>query len=189
MEQTATKALRDYVRIYRHAGLAELAADLEHVTDWRPHTWYNAATRESHSNPDNELEVTTPVQGGRLAVATSSVATDSVKEYCRELMPIGAVTHLSNPRLNRYQAGACMRPHVDHIHSLFDGQAKGVPVLTVLGGLNPSQDYTGGAFILCGVPLQLEAGDVAVFPSSFLYPHEVAEVLSGVRYSFVCWAW
>lgn len=189
MESTAGRSLRDYVRVYRHSGLADLAAQLEALTQWQTHGWYSAATNTSHSNPDKELSVLTPAPGTALNVAATEAATASVRDYCGELMPFGGVNNLSFPRLNRYEAGTCMRPHVDHIHSLFDGTLKGVPVLTVLGGLSPSTAYEGGVFNLCGEPLLLEAGDVAVFPSCFLYPHEVKEVTAGTRYSFVSWAW
>lgn len=37
-----------------------------------------------------------------------------------------------------------MRKHYDHIHSIFDGQRKGIPVLSMLGILN--NDYEGGEF-------------------------------------------
>lgn len=70
---------------------------------------------------------------------------------------------------------------------MFDGNKKGIPILTVLGGLN--DDYEGGELILCGEQVELKAGEVLVFPSNFLYPHEVKPVKSGTRYSFVSWVW
>jgi hypothetical protein len=189
MENTTGRSLRDCVRVYQHAGLADMAGRLAGVSDWTLHGWYNSTTRTMHSEPDKELSVMTPPPGSPLNVAITEAATDSVRAYCSELMPIGSVNNLSFPRLNRYEAGTCMRAHVDHIHSLFDGSQRGIPALTVLGGLSASTEYQGGAFNLCGAELLLEAGDVAVFPSCFLFPHEVEEVTAGTRYSFVSWAW
>ena len=79
-------------------------------------------------------------------------------------------------------------PHCDHIHSLFDGERKGVPILSIVGALN--NDYTGGEFIMWNEEkIELPAGSVMIFPSSFLYPHEVRPVITGTRYSFVQWVW
>ena len=90
-------------------------------------------------------------------------------------------------RFNKYDPNTLMRVHCDHIHTLFDGERKGIPILTVLGVFN--EDYEGGEFLLCEEEIRLKRGDVIVFPSNFLYPHEVKPVKSGVRYSFVSWAW
>ena len=91
-------------------------------------------------------------------------------------------------RFNKYDPTTEMKIHCDHIHSMFDGERKGVPVLTVLGGLN--NDYEGGELVMWeDQVIDLPAGAVMVFPSNFLYPHEVRPVKSGVRYSYVSWAW
>jgi hypothetical protein len=90
-------------------------------------------------------------------------------------------------RFNRYDPGQGMEDHVDHIHSLFDGERRGIPALTIVGLLN--DDFTGGEFRVCDNILPLETGSVVIFPSVFLYPHSVAPVLTGTRYSWVSWAW
>jgi len=47
----------------------------------------------------------------------------------------------------------------------------------------------GGDFILCGEKVDLKQGDCVIFPSVFLYPHEVTPVTKGSRYSWVLWSW
>jgi len=79
-----------------------------------------------------------------------------------------------------------MRKHYDHIHSIFDGQRKGIPVLSMLGILN--NDYEGGEFLVRDKQFKLKQGDMIIFPSCFMYPHEVKEVTKGIRYSFISWA-
>ena len=37
--------------------------------------------------------------------------------------------------------------------------------------------------------INLNQGDILIFPSVFLYPHKVEPVTKGARYSFVSWAW
>ena len=39
-----------------------------------------------------------------------------------------------------------MRKHFDHIHSIFDGQYKGIPVLSFIGILN--NNYLGGELVI-----------------------------------------
>lgn len=93
-------------------------------------------------------------------------------------------------RFNKYPAGSRMELHCDHIHSAFDGERKGVPVLSVLAGLSDPDEYTGGELVFFGnKKVELNKGDLMIFPSNFLYPHIVTPVLSGTRYSFVSWVW
>lgn len=94
----------------------------------------------------------------------------------------------SQVRYNRYDVNTNMKIHCDHIQSMFDGNRKGIPTLTMLGGLN--NDYEGGELIFWETEkIELKEGQVMVFPSNFLYPHKVEDVTKGIRYSFVSWAW
>ena len=79
-----------------------------------------------------------------------------------------------------------MREHYDHIHSLFDGKIKGVPILSIVGLLN--DNYEGGQFMMRGEEVKLTRGDILVFPSNFMYPHQVKDITKGIRFSFVSWA-
>jgi len=91
-------------------------------------------------------------------------------------------------RFNRYKVGTKMAAHVDHIHTMFDGERKGIPTLTILGLLN--DDFEGGDLLLWGgEKIDMQAGDIVVFPSCFFYPHMVTTVTKGIRNSFVSWVW
>jgi hypothetical protein len=88
----------------------------------------------------------------------------------------------------RYSVNHKMYEHCDHAHDLFDGERKGVPVLSLIGVLN--DDYEGGEFIMFGdKQIELDGGDLIVYPSTFLYPHRVEPITKGVRYSYVSWTW
>ena len=92
------------------------------------------------------------------------------------------------PRFNKYDEDKKMALHCDHIHSMFDGERKGVPILSILGVLN--DDYVGGEFVMFDdTKIKFDKGDVLVFPSLFLYPHKVEPVKSGTRYSYISWVW
>ena len=51
-----------------------------------------------------------------------------------------------------------------------------------------NEDYEGAEFYCRGRKIELKTGDILLFPSNFMYPHEVKEAKKGVRYSFVSWA-
>ena len=94
----------------------------------------------------------------------------------------------SGVRFNRYRPDTQMALHCDHIHSMFDGSRKGIPTLSILGCLN--DDYKGGELVFWDdTVVELKAGEIMIFPSNFLYPHEVKLVTEGTRYSYVSWAW
>ena len=42
-------------------------------------------------------------------------------------------------------------------------------------------------FNLRNMDMPLKKGDILIFPSVFLFPHEVKPITSGTRYSFVTW--
>lgn len=51
----------------------------------------------------------------------------------------------------------------------------------------PNDDYEGGElfFRLQNLKVKPEAGDLFIFPSNFMYPHQAMPVTSGVKYSIV----
>lgn len=92
------------------------------------------------------------------------------------------------PRYNKYEINNRMKNHCDHIQSMFDGDRKGIPTLSIIGNLN--NNYNGGEIVMFeDRVINLTAGDVMIFPSNFLYPHEITPVTAGVRYSFVSWCY
>lgn len=98
------------------------------------------------------------------------------------------VSYIHDFRINQYQNNCLMREHVDHIHDLFDGTRRGIPILSIIVNLN--EDYTGGDLLFFeNKKYILKTGDVIVFPSNFLYPHSVLPVISGTRYSMVSWGY
>ena len=107
----------------------------------------------------------------------------AVSDYITEnnKIKIQEYTHF---RINCYETGGFMKEHIDNIHHSH-GQKTGYPHLTSLIFLN--DDYEGGEFVLCREPLDKDKGSAVVFPSNFMFPHEVKKVTSGIRYSIMTW--
>jgi len=159
--------------------------------EWTKHSWYSYAANDYESKPEKELDVLTTTQ--ELQDGLGQYIFQALQEYMVKYNPqeddrIKSFVKTFTPiRFNRYSTGTMMREHYDHIHSLFDGERKGIPILSILGVLN--EGYEGGEFVFFGhheVPLK--AGDIMVFPSNFIYPHAVKELTKGERYTFVSWA-
>ena len=113
-----------------------------------------------------------------------------VKEYDEKIIDkvlTDEIHNMSPVRFNRYFKNVKMDYHFDHIRTLFDGERKGIPVLSIVGLLN--DDFSGGEFILNEEMVPLKKNSLLIFPSSFLYLHGVNSIIKGVRYSFVTWVW
>jgi predicted 2-oxoglutarate/Fe(II)-dependent dioxygenase YbiX len=184
--------LKDYVKIYKGFYDPELCTSITNNLkniNWDLHTFYNGITGERKSY-ENELSVSSDVipEKQKLDEQIWHVINQYVTKdmsYMKDWF--SGWSGYTASRFNKYEPDTRMKIHADLIYSMFDGTRKGVPILSVLGLLN--SNYEGGEFIMCGEEIKLDAGDVIVFPSNFLYPHEVKLVTSGVRYSFVSWVW
>ena len=169
----------------------KIVEDIE-TREWEKHQWYNNVTDSHHSEETRELDVQTstkelqneltPVVIGAGDLYTSEYA------YPGKNTEFNIISTFSPIRFNRYSKGQIMRQHHDHIHFLFDGKYKGIPVLSYI--LNFNDDYEGAdLFFWEDHVVELGKGDIVMFPSCFLFPHGVTEATKGTRYSGVCWAW
>ena len=107
----------------------------------------------------------------------------TIEKY-KEEFPLFNVSRLTDFRINRYGVGGFMSNHVDNIHHSH-GQQYGFPQATILLFLN--NEYDGGEIIIANKQFEPEKGSAIIFPSNFMYPHEVLKVTKGDRWSMVCW--
>ena len=184
--------IESYLKIYKvlsKKDCAKAVADLEEKDkDFHLHSFYNAADGSYHSY-EHELSIGySQIEAKELIMKK---IWDTLQKYCLELNSEGwfrGWNGFTEVRFNRYRTDTQMKLHCDHIHSMFDGQRKGIPTLTILGALN--DNYKGGELVFwTDKVVELKAGEIMIFPSNFLYPHEVKLVTEGTRYSFVSWAW
>ena len=152
---------------------------------WNSHSWSTDGT-DQFSYPTKELDVLEPTPD--LEDILNPLISLSVKYYNDFIgsEKVSQVTCFSPVRFNRYQKGQTMRIHCDHIKTLFEGEVKGIPVLSII--INFNDDYKGGDLIFWDdYKVDLGEGDVVVFPSLFLFPHRIEEVTENIRYSGVAW--
>jgi len=152
---------------------------------WRSHLW-STDGKDSFSHPTKELDVLEATPS--LEDILNPLISLSVKYYNDFIgsEKVSQVTCFSPVRFNRYQKGQTMRIHCDHIKTLFEGEVKGIPILSII--INFNDDYKGGDLIFWDdYKVDLGEGDVVVFPSLFLFPHRIEEVTENIRYSGVAW--
>jgi predicted 2-oxoglutarate/Fe(II)-dependent dioxygenase YbiX len=165
------------------------------TVNWEKHFWYNDRTDTigSQFQEDTEpdiLEIPRSKNIQKINQVIIQRLNSNLLEYVNKFkfdwfIGWGGYTSI---RFNRYYPGQTMRRHCDHIHDMFDGERKGIPILSIVGILN--DDYEGGELIMfVDKIIDTKGGDLLIFPSNFLYPHEIAPVTKGVRYSYVSWVW
>ncbi len=184
--------IKNYIYVENHIPkeVCESLIDECNTKIWEKHKWNNYASGETSSEPTKELDVM-PCTKEQQAKITPYLV-EALNKYQEKHSVPGEktqgpwLTKFSPIRFNRYPVGTMMREHYDHIHSIFDGKMKGVPLVSIVANLN--EDYEGSEFYCRGEKIELKTGDILLFPSNFMYPHEVRETTKGTRYSFVSWA-
>lgn len=186
-------SLKDYIKIYNVLNYLQCKEILNYVEkfNWHPHKFYNHFNNTEYTRSgDNELEMSWFEENTEQRKILMNSLRQSFLNYVKELnFPwLSGWQGYSDVKLNRYTVDKVMARHYDNITSLFDGTRKGIPTLSAVGLLN--DNFSGGEFIMFeNTTIELKPGDVVVFPSTFLYPHEILPVTNGIRYSFVSWAW
>lgn len=106
-------------------------------------------------------------------------ASKAIKEYNRQFTK-SIIQEDSGYELLEYSEGGFYAEHVDS----FKNRPRSV---SCSFGLN--DDYEGGEFAFFGgdIKMRIPKGSALMFPSNFMYPHQVMPVTNGVRYSIVTW--
>ena len=108
-----------------------------------------------------------------------AVAAGSIKKYT-ERFPNCNTTEDSGYDLLRYETGGYCLPHIDSFSKI----PRAVSCSMLL-----NDDYKGGEFAFFDrkIKYNLSKGDIIMFPSNYMYPHEVMPIISGTRYSIITW--
>ena len=103
----------------------------------------------------------------------------AIKKY-NEKFPLALIQEDSGYDLLCYREGQFYTVHTDS----FKDRPRSVSCSFAL-----NDDYEGGEFAFFDRELvyRLKKGSCIMFPSNFMYPHEIMPVTSGTRYSIVTW--
>lgn len=177
--------------------LHNLCEDINKKKEWVKHSYasYDEKTNSlKNATSGKEFDISSYSNDTEIGKEFFSIIWNILGSYCRDISQIMECDEFigwhgfTAPRINKYEENTIMTEHHDHIHTIFDGERKGIPTFTVLGLLQNAEE--GGEFVMWGdTVLDVVPGDVLVFPSNFLYRHKVNEIIKGTRISFVSWAW
>jgi predicted 2-oxoglutarate/Fe(II)-dependent dioxygenase YbiX len=103
----------------------------------------------------------------------------AIKKY-NEKFSLAHIEEDSGYELLRYKEGHFYTQHTDS----FKARPRAVSCSFIL-----NDDYEGGEFAFFDRELKYKPkkGSCIMFPSNFMYPHEIMPVTSGTRYSIITW--
>lgn len=106
-------------------------------------------------------------------------AAKAIQKY-NELFPEAKIEQDSGYQILRYGEGQFYKQHTDS----FKAQPRSVSCSFAL-----NDDFEGGGFAFFNNEFHYKSkkGSVLMFPSNFMYPHEVLPVTKGTRYSIITW--
>lgn len=151
--------------------------------------WIDALTVEGKSDAERQCSTIgvsfssiiekNPTTRGNLDKYLFTTASGAIAKY-RTKFPLCAIQQDSGYDLLRYEAGQHYKQHVDS----FKGHPRAVSCSFAL-----NDDFEGGEFSFFdrSEVYALKKGSCIMFPSNFMYPHEVMPVTKGTRYSVVTW--
>jgi len=184
------KNLEYYVRRYKMLDNDFCNETINQLTNvnFKQHTFYNHTTGQINTR-SGEQELLWSIDPIANQKTIMKKMYDHILAYIKEdtgFSWFDGFKDFSYPRWNKYSKSLKMAEHCDHITTLFGGE--GIPILSCLGVLN--DDYEGGEFIMFeNEKIEMNQGDLIIFPSNFLYPHRVEPVTRGTRYSYISWVW
>jgi len=184
--------VKDYVKVYKDfldkEFCEKIIVELQN-NEWETHSFY-MPDKDKYVSFDDDLSISYNKKD-KASVKLNKKLWSAVEQYVLKDLKshhnwFRGWNGYTDVRFNKYVVGTKMKEHCDHIHTVFDGTRRGIPVLSIVGVLN--DDYKGGEFIMWEKEkIELPQGSVMIFPSNFMYPHKVDPVTQGTRYSYVSW--
>ena len=187
LTQITKEILRDVSYWIGHYENVISDEQIKGVLDY-PWTW-SASTYSSHKGrtetSDERVRMDEVwIKDGNLYYNAVKAAFEyTIKKYS-EKHPLFSVQHITDFRINRYPKDGFMSSHIDNIHHSH-GKQYGYPQASIFLFLN--DDYKGGEFVVADKGYYPAKGSGLIFPSNFMFPHEVKKVTNGVRWSVLAW--
>jgi len=184
------KSLESYIQVFDNVLSNELC-DLilaEYTKDeslWSPTSIGNGVVDRTIRNVDTvNISLDSVIQSNPairkfLDQQVFAGAGNAIKQY-NECFPNAMIEEDSGYELLRYQTGQYYKQHTDS----FKARPRAVSC-----SISLNDDYEGGEFAFWDKEkiVKSKKGSVIMFPSNFMYPHEILPVTSGTRYSIITW--
>jgi predicted 2-oxoglutarate/Fe(II)-dependent dioxygenase YbiX len=182
------KKLEDYIYIVKNAlslNLCdEILSEFKNSDEWQDSHVARGLDKNIRNCQTIGISFSNVIQNNsdvrhRLDNAVFDSAAKCIQEYNNKF-PQCKIEEDSGYELLRYAEGCFYTEHTDS----FKERPRAVSCSFIL-----NDDFEGGEFAFFDKELvyKLEKGDALMFPSNFMYPHEVMPVTNGTRYSIVTW--
>jgi predicted 2-oxoglutarate/Fe(II)-dependent dioxygenase YbiX len=182
------KELKDYILVVPNIVPSELCDAV--LTEYKKcNDWVLAITASGKSDAERQCEIIGVSFSGiieknkeirqKLDQELFNCASSAIKNY-KNKFPTTLIQEDSGYDLLRYKEGQFYTQHTDS----FKDRPRAVSCSFIL-----NDDYEGGEFAFFDRELKykLKKGSCIMFPSNFMYPHEIMPVTSGTRYSIITW--
>lgn len=185
-----SRDIRDYIKVFDNIVPDDLCDQIlrEFADDdpaWQPAKVGNGGLNKKVRNVDtigiDDLSVMHANIATRHQIITglNGVMFWIMNKYKR-IVPGISFGRNSGFELLRYREGCFYKEHTDS----YDSIPRHLSI-----SLHLNDDYEGGEFGFYNQDLRIKAkkGSAVVFPSNFMYPHEIMPVTQGTRYSIITW--
>jgi predicted 2-oxoglutarate/Fe(II)-dependent dioxygenase YbiX len=181
--------LKDYIVVFENIVSDELCGRI--IAEYKESVdWINTATGYGDKNRDVRRCDIINISQDYIISKNREVRQDiddelfkcaakAIKSY-NEKFPTAKIEQDEGYSLLRYQEGEFYTQHTDS----YKLHPRSVSCTFAL-----NDDYEGGEFAFFDreVTYKLKKGSALMFPSNFMYPHEVLQVTRFVRYSIITW--
>lgn len=185
---TYSKSLQDYIKVFDNIVTDELCDAI--LKEYAPNGEWSP-TRVGEGEVDRDIRNVDAIPISRSEVIGSNFtrrmidnelfkcAAEAIAQYNEEF-PEARIESDSGYDLLRYATGQFYKQHTDS----FKSHPRAVSCSFAL-----NDDYEGGewAFWNKEIKIRVKKGSVVMFPSNFMYPHEILPVTKGTRYSIITW--
>ncbi len=188
-ESTGSKKLEDYIitvsNVVPHDLCDRIIKEYKNCSEWNQTSVGNGTIDSNIRNCDVVFMSSENVINNNYTIRKQideelfQCASNALNEY-RNIFPNARLEIDTGYDLLRYAAGQFYIQHTDASMS----HPRAVSCSFIL-----NDDYEGGEFAFFDreIIINCGKGEVLMFPSNFMYPHEIMPVLSGTRYSIITW--
>jgi predicted 2-oxoglutarate/Fe(II)-dependent dioxygenase YbiX len=183
--------LQDYIKVFENIVPLDLCDALcnEFVNS---DEWVDTAIGSSYETVNKSIRSATAIAMSRQEVidrnrevraqldASLFKAVGSAIQQYADLYPLSGITKDSGYELLRYETGQFFTQHTDSSEKY----NRCISCSLIL-----NDEYDGGEFAFFDRKIisKTPKGSAILFPSNFMYPHEILPVTSGTRFSVVTW--
>lgn len=185
----SSRTLKDFIKVFNNAVDPEFCDFL--LEEYADDEWTHTLTGSGHDPNSRNCSVIpishqefiskNPEKRQEIDEYLFEVIHNSLQEYAKHFPETDLeIQEDSGYELLRYDEGQFYVQHTDSFKT-------SPRALTVIISIN--DDYEGGEFCFFDRELsyKLNKGSILMFPSNFMYPHEITKVTKGVRYSIITW--